>query len=213
MKANRWFPGIGVALLLCSASVNAESVRRVNWTGEPIKIELGVNQERRITFPSDIFVEYDKVTDPALQRIRIQIVKNTAYLKATSSVPSSRLIIGEISSQKRYLLDVKAVQTSQHHPRVVVEDNTNTANSTARRPAALIISEASCCRAVKLSLTNPRCASVYVLDLVAKLFTAECLACVFTRISVSRSTEGRMRIAWRSRSSVFWPTLCARNSR
>ena len=130
MKANRRFSGIGVVLLLCSASINAESsARRVNWTGEPIKIELGVKQERRITFPSDIFVEYDKATDPALQRIRIQIVKNTAYLKATSSVPSSRLIIGEISTQKRYLLDVKAVRTSRHLPRVVVEDSINTANS------------------------------------------------------------------------------------
>jgi integrating conjugative element protein (TIGR03749 family) len=103
----------------------------VNWTGEPIKIELAVNKERRITFPADIFVEYDKVTDSALQRIRIQIVKNTAYLKATGSVPSSRLIIGEISSQKRYLLDVKAVRTSKHLPRVVVEDG---ANSYAANP-------------------------------------------------------------------------------
>ena len=127
MKANRWFPGIGIALLLlCSSSINAESsARRVNWTGEPIKIELGVNQERRLTFPSNIFVEYDKATDPALQRVRIQIVKNTAYLKATSTVPSSRLIIGEISTQKRYLLDVKAVRTSKPHPRVIVVDSTN----------------------------------------------------------------------------------------
>ena len=126
MKANRWFAGMGVVLLLCSASVNADSsARRVNWTGEPIKIELAVNKERRITFPSDIFVEYDKATDPALQRIRIQIVKNTAYLKATSTVPSSRLIIDEVSTQKRYLLNVKAVRTSKHLPRVVVEDSTN----------------------------------------------------------------------------------------
>ena len=127
MKANRWLPGISVVtLLLFSTSGNAESsARRVNWTGEPIKIELAVNKERRITFPADIFVEYDKVTDPSLQRIRIQIVKNTAYLKATGSVPSSRLIIGEISSQKRYLLDVKAVRTSKHLPRVVVEGGTN----------------------------------------------------------------------------------------
>ena len=125
MKANRVLTGVAL-LLLCNSSVNAESgARRVNWTGEPIKIELGVNQERRITFPSDIFVEYDKATDPALQRIRIQIVKNTAYLKATSSVPSSRLIIGEISTQKRYLLDVKAVRTSKHYQRVVVEDSTH----------------------------------------------------------------------------------------
>ncbi len=125
MKANRVLTGVAL-LLLCSSSVNAESgARRVTWTGEPIKIELAVNKERRISFPSDIFVEYDKATDPALQRIRIQIVKNTAYLKATSAVPSSRLIIGEISSQKRYLLDVKAVRTSKHLPRVVVEDSTN----------------------------------------------------------------------------------------
>ena len=129
MKANRWFPGIGVVLLLlCSASTNAKaesSARRVTWTGEPIKIELAVNKERRITFPSDIFVEYDKATDPALQRIRIQIVKNTAYLKAANAVPSSRLIIGEIDTQERYLLDVKAVRTSKHFPRVVVEDSAN----------------------------------------------------------------------------------------
>lgn len=127
MRANRWVSGIGVVvLLLCSTAVNAESdTRRVNWTGEPIKIELGVNRERRLTFPSDIFVEYDKATDPALQRVRIQIVNNTAYLKATSTVPSSRLIIGEINTQKRYLLDVKAVRTSKRFPRVVVEDSTN----------------------------------------------------------------------------------------
>ena len=129
MRANKCFAGMAVVLLLYSASVNADnSARRVNWTGEPIKIELGVNQERRLTFPSAIFVEYDKATDPALQRIRIQIVKNTAYLKATSTVPSSRLIIGEISTQKRYLLDVKAVRTSKHLPRVVVEDNANPVN-------------------------------------------------------------------------------------
>ncbi len=127
MKANRWFSCIGVVtLLLFSATVNAESsARRVNWTGEPIKIELAVNKERRITFPADIFVEYDKATDPALQRVRIQIVKNTAYLKATSSVPSSRLIIGEVKSQKRYLLDVRAIRTSKRLPLVVVEDSTN----------------------------------------------------------------------------------------
>lgn len=134
MKANRWFAGIGVVLLLSSASVNAESgVRHVNWSGEPIKIELAVNQERRITFPSAIFVEYDKTTDPALQRVRIQIVRNTAYLKATGAVPSSRLIIGEVNTQKRYLLDVKAVRTSKQHPRVVVEDS---ANAYAANPAA-----------------------------------------------------------------------------
>ena len=121
----RWLAAL---LLLPIAQVQAEQVRRVSWTGEPIKIELAVNKERRISFPSDIFVEYDKTTDPALQRIRIQIVKNTAYLKATGDVPSSRLIIGEISTQKRYLLDVKAVRTSKHLPRVVVEDNANPVN-------------------------------------------------------------------------------------
>ena len=42
MGANRWVSGIGVVvLLLCSTAVNAESdTRRVNWTGEPIKIEM-----------------------------------------------------------------------------------------------------------------------------------------------------------------------------
>ena len=123
-----------VALAVFASPASAEgNARRVNWTGEPIKIELAVNKERRITFPSDIFVEYDKATDPGLQRVRIQIVKNTAYLKATSAVPSSRLIIGEISSQKRYLLDVKAVKTSKHLPRVVVEDG---ANSYAANPVS-----------------------------------------------------------------------------
>ncbi len=107
----------------------AAETRRITWTGEPIKIELGVNQERRLTFPADIFVEYNKATDPGLQRIRIQIIKNTAYLKATNSVPSSRLIIGEIKSQKRYLLDVQAVKTSKHYPQVVVEDGTNTSST------------------------------------------------------------------------------------
>ncbi|MEA3301708.1 MAG: hypothetical protein U9Q75_00400, partial [Pseudomonadota bacterium] len=61
-------------LLLPVAHAQAAETRRITWTGEPIKIELGVNQERRLTFPSDIFVEYNKATDPGLQRIRIQII-------------------------------------------------------------------------------------------------------------------------------------------
>ena len=121
-------------LLLPVAQAQAAETRRITWTGEPIKIELGVNQERRLTFPADIFVEYNKATDPGLQRIRIQIIKNTAYLKATNSVPSSRLIIGEIKSQKRYLLDVQAVKTSKHYPQVVVEDGANT-SSTSSNPS------------------------------------------------------------------------------
>jgi integrating conjugative element protein (TIGR03749 family) len=118
-------------LLLPVAQAQAAETRRITWTGEPIKIELGVNQERLLTFPADIFVEYNKATDPGLQRIRIQIIKNTAYLKATSSVPSSRLIIGEIKSQKRYLLDVQAVKTSKHYPQVVVEDGTSTSSTSS----------------------------------------------------------------------------------
>ena len=118
-------------LLLPVAQAQAAENRRITWRGEPIKIELGVNQERRLTFPADIFVEYNKATDPGLQRSRIQIIKNTAYLKATNSVPSSRLIIGDIKSQKRYLLDVQAVKTSKHYPQVVVEDGANTSSTSS----------------------------------------------------------------------------------
>jgi len=83
----------------------AQAMDRIEWRHEPITVLLGVDVERRISFPSPV-----KVGLPANvnETLRTQNIDNTLYLKALAPFPVTRVSVQDIASGQIFLLDLKA---------------------------------------------------------------------------------------------------------
>lgn len=95
--------------------------KRIAWKGDPIAIQLSVNNERRITFP-DSKVVWADIKDSLKGKLTTQIVNNDVYWLAKGSFKTTRLTIGEEGSNKVYLFDVSASYAKTNNQRVLVLD-------------------------------------------------------------------------------------------
>ena len=112
----RWLFWLGLALLLCQVSVQAaaEITERIEWKKIPIRLELTVDQERRVAFPSSVKVGVPGNLQPLL---RTQSVNGTLYLMAHAPFDTTRVMVREIDSGQIYLFDVAASKKQGHnHP-------------------------------------------------------------------------------------------------
>lgn len=83
----------------------AQAMDRIEWRHEPITVLLGVDVERRISFPSPVKVGLPANVNEVL---RTQIVDNTVYWKATAPFTVTRVSVQDIASGQIILIDVKA---------------------------------------------------------------------------------------------------------
>jgi len=97
--------------------------KRIIYTGNPLKITLGVgqDQERRITFPDTKLVWgdiSDKLKNDGL--LKVEIINNNVYLTANKPFKSTRNIFGREGGSDVYLLDIKAVQQKVGNQRLII---------------------------------------------------------------------------------------------
>lgn len=112
----QWMFWLGLALLLSKVSVHAASeiTERIEWKKTPIRLELTVDQERRVEFPTSVKVGVPGNLQPLL---RTQSVNGTVYLMAHAPFESTRVMIREIDGGQIYLFDVAAsTEPSQNQP-------------------------------------------------------------------------------------------------
>ena len=107
---------LGVALLVVQSLAHAETetLERIEWKKEPIRLELTVGQEQRIDFPAAVKVG---VPGSLQSLLRTQSVNGTVYLLAHAPFGSSRLMVRELDSGQIYLFDVTAAEEGgARHP-------------------------------------------------------------------------------------------------
>lgn len=82
---------------------------RFVWNHVPIRVTLGVgaDKERRIVFPSTVFIGIPPELEPF---IRVQTVDTTSYLTATAPFPKTRIVAEDRTHGTVILLDVNAVR-------------------------------------------------------------------------------------------------------
>ena len=97
----------------------AQSAKRMIYRGDPLKITLGVGNERRLTFP-DIKLVWADVKDKLKPDLDVQIVGKNVYFKAKNPFKSTRIIVGEDGGSKVYLLDVMATEKKVGNQRLVI---------------------------------------------------------------------------------------------
>jgi integrating conjugative element protein (TIGR03749 family) len=112
-----------VLSLLTFSSVTHAAPKRIIYTGNPLKITLGVgeDQERRITFPDSKLVWgdiSDKLKNEGL--LKVEIINNNVYLTAIKPFKSTRNIFGKEGGSDVYLLDIKAVQQKVGNQRLII---------------------------------------------------------------------------------------------
>jgi len=107
-----------VAINLISMTVNATPQRQV-YLGDPLKITLSLNTEKRLTFPDSGLLWAD-IKDSLKERLEIQIVQNNVYLTAKGIFKSTRIVIGEEGGSQVYLLDLNAGRKKSNAQRLVI---------------------------------------------------------------------------------------------
>jgi len=97
----------------------AQSAQRMVYMGDPLKITLGIGEERRLTFPGAKLVWAD-VKDKLKPKLDSLIVGKNVYFKAKEPFKSTRIIIGEDGGSKVYLLDIMATDKKVGNKRLVI---------------------------------------------------------------------------------------------
>lgn len=105
--------------IIVSHSASAQSAKRMIYMGDPLKITLGVGEERRLTFPDTKLVWAD-IKDKLKSKLDVQIVGKNLYFKAKDQFKSTRIIVGEDGGSKVYLLDILATNKKVGNQRLVV---------------------------------------------------------------------------------------------
>ena len=108
-----------ILTFIITQSAFAQSAKRMIYRGDPLKVALGVGEERRLTFPDTKLVWAD-VKDKLKPKLDVQIVGKNLYFKAKDQFKSTRIIVGEDGGSKVYLLDVMATAKKVGNQRLVV---------------------------------------------------------------------------------------------
>jgi len=87
----------------------AELPQRFTWDKTPITVVLGIgpNKERRITFPTSMFIGLPAEIASVL---RVQTVDRTSYFTAVAPFPKTRIVAEDRMKGNVILLDVSAAQ-------------------------------------------------------------------------------------------------------
>jgi len=97
--------GLSLLFVLSIGMAQTTSAERIEWTKTPIRMVLGVGQERMVHFPAPVRVGVPGSVDALL---RTQSVNGTVYFLAKAPFPTARIMVREIDSGQIYLFDVTA---------------------------------------------------------------------------------------------------------
>lgn len=111
-----------ITMLLSVLSLEA-APKRIIYTGNPIKITLGVgsDNERRITFP-DAKIVYGMIDDKLKSEglLDTEIINNNVYLTAIKPFKRTRNIFGVEGGSDTYILDIQAVAGKTGKERIII---------------------------------------------------------------------------------------------
>lgn len=114
---------LGCLVSISTHAVELASTEVVRWDRKPIRLTLGINQERMLQFPAPI---QPGVPPSVARKIRIQAIDDTVYITATEPFDFERFQVREIESGRIYLLDLKAREGGHEHPvRIVTSTGGN----------------------------------------------------------------------------------------
>ena len=112
-----------LSLLLCLtlSSISHAAPKRMIYTGDPLKVTLGVNEERRFTFP-DAKMIYADISEKLLNEgmITKEVVGKNVHITATKPFKRTRFVFGEEGGTDVYFIDIQAVQQKVGTQRLII---------------------------------------------------------------------------------------------
>lgn len=119
MRTKQLFISLMLSIVSSFYTAQAGTPQRQVYLGDPVKITLGLNTEKRLTFPDSGLLWAD-IKDSLKERLEIQIVQNNVYLTAKGIFKSTRIVIGEEGGSQVYLLDLNAGRKKSNAQRLVI---------------------------------------------------------------------------------------------
>ncbi len=112
-------------LLFESTSVFSEDVVRVLWDKKPIVINLAVNKERIIHFPTEVRYWVPTALENSLS---ILAANGVLYIKSYKAFDETRIRVQTLDTQKIYLLDLTSIEGAKVSTEIIVTDENYTEN-------------------------------------------------------------------------------------
>ena len=121
MKYITQFLSLLLLLTLSSIGHAAPKPKRIIYTGDPLKVTIGVNEERRFTFP-DTEVIYADISEKLINEgmITKEVVGKNVYITATKPFKLTRFVFGEENGTDVYFIDIQAVQQKVGSQRLII---------------------------------------------------------------------------------------------
>lgn len=112
-----------LSLLLCLtlSNISYAAPKRMIYTGDPLKVTIGVNEERRFTFP-DAKIIYADISEKLINEgmITKEVVGKNVHITATKPFKHTRFVFGEEGSSDVYFIDIQAVQQKIGSQRLII---------------------------------------------------------------------------------------------
>ncbi|MCF6204046.1 MAG: DUF3438 family protein [Methylococcaceae bacterium] len=107
--------------LVLGVSATHGAPKRMIYTGNPLSITLGINEERRLTFP-DAKIVWGDISDKLKDdgALKVEIINNNVYLRALKPFKNTRNVFGKEGGSDVYLFDIKATQAKTGSQRLII---------------------------------------------------------------------------------------------
>lgn len=115
-------------LLFGCNSVFSEDVTRVLWDKKPIAVDLAVNKERIIHFPTEVRYWVPTALENSLS---ILAANGVLYIKAYKAFDETRIRVQALDTQKIYLLDLTSIEGAKVSTEIIVTDENYTENKSS----------------------------------------------------------------------------------
>lgn len=96
---------IGLLLVHTLALAGPPPTERIQWDRIPIRLDLQIGSERRVSFPGPVSLGLPAVLQ---SKLRVQSVDGTLYLLARQPFGPARVLVRETGSGRIYLFDIEA---------------------------------------------------------------------------------------------------------
>ncbi len=109
-------------ILISLSSISHAAPKRIVYTGDPLKITIGVNEERRFTFP-DAELIYADINEKLINEgmITKEVVGKNVYITAIKPFKRTRFVFGdERGKNDIYFVDIQAVQQKVGSQRLII---------------------------------------------------------------------------------------------
>ncbi len=109
-----------------------EAPEIIRWDRKPISLSLAVGKERYVWFPGRV---QPGIPPELTKKLRVQAVKDTIYLLASESFPTTRLPVRDLDTGDFYLFDIKTEDNAAATPVRVVKTTGRDEQALVEAPA------------------------------------------------------------------------------